>query len=80
MKTTYNLEKEGMKFKADFNFNYDIVCHIFEIRTKKGYLRTDFIKDKKTKKLYFSRRTVDFTKNKAVFEKKEIKTNLLKNY
>ena len=78
MKTIYNLEKEGMKFKADFNFGYDLVTHIFEVRTKEGYLRTDFIRDKKSGKLYFSRRTVDFTKDRAVFEKIKISQTLKK--
>ncbi len=68
----YDLKKDGTDFKADFNWNYDLIKHIIEIRTKRGYLKIDLIKDKKSKMLFLSKRVTDFVSNRAVFEIKGI--------
>lgn len=63
----YNLSRQGLQFKSDFNWNYELVEHLLEIRTMRGYLKADVIKDKKTGFAYISKGVADFRLNRALF-------------
>lgn len=69
----YNLEKEGMQFKSDFNWNFELLSHIFELRTKSGYFKIDLIQSKESKKVYLSKRKANFKENNADFELKDLR-------
>jgi hypothetical protein len=70
MKKIYDLQHQGLKFKSEFNFDYDLVSHIIELRTKKGYQRIDIIRGRRTGIVYLSKRIVNFKNNIAIFERK----------
>jgi len=76
----YNLDKEGLDFKSDFNFNFDLIMHLLEVRTMNGYLKIDLIRSKSTNKIYISRRTTNFSSQKATFEIKEFSCPLNQPY
>ena len=74
----YDLETEGLNFKADFN-KYERVKKISEQRTDKYYIKLDLISKKS--KLYLCRRYANFKTNEARTQieeiigfKKELKT------
>jgi hypothetical protein len=67
----YDLNKQGLDFKSDFNWNFELIRHLLEIRTMRGYLKIDLIKSKSQNKIYLSRRTTNFDSQKAIFEIKE---------
>lgn len=73
----YALEKQGLDFKSDFNFNFDLIEHLLEVRTVKGYLKIDIIRSKSINKVYLSRRITNFSIQKAIFEIKEFSCPLL---
>jgi len=68
---TYGLEDKGCMFKSDFNINFELIAHLFQINTIKGYLKIDLIKGKSSNNFYISRRMANFEANKALFETKE---------
>ena len=64
----YDLQKQGMNFKADFNWNFEPSQHLFQMRTKEGYFKIDIALEKRTKKFCLVRREADFVDNKAFLE------------
>jgi hypothetical protein len=76
----YNLDKQGLDFKSDFNWNFELIRHLLEVRTMKGYLKIDLIKSKSQNKIYISRRTTNFHSQKATFEIKEFSCPLNQPY
>ncbi|MEK6937601.1 MAG: hypothetical protein AABX04_01015 [Nanoarchaeota archaeon] len=68
----YNLSTEGLEFKSDFNFNFELIKHLLEIRTMKGYLRIDLIYHKKSMKTYLSSRLTNFPINEAILQLEEV--------
>ena len=67
----YDLKCQGIKFKADFNWNFELIKHLLEVRTMKGYLKIDLIKHKESDKAYLSKHITNFNNNEAIFEIKE---------
>jgi len=67
----YDLIREGLDFKSDFNWNFELIKHLLEVRTMKGYLKIDLIKHKESNKAYLSKRITNFNNNEAIFEIKE---------
>lgn len=80
MKKEYDLQIEGLDFKSDFNWNFELIIHLLEIRTMRGYLKIDLIKSKSTNKIYVSRRATNFNSQKATFEIKEFSCPLNQPY
>jgi hypothetical protein len=76
----YDLKKQGLNFKSDFNWNFDLIKHLLEVRTIQGYLKIDLIKSKSKNNIYLSRRTTNFNSQKATFEIKEFSCPLTQPY
>ena len=38
-----NLKIDKLSFKSDFNWNFELIRHLIESRTMKGYLKIDLI-------------------------------------
>ena len=68
----YDLLKNGMDFKADFNWNFDLYQHLLQVKTNEGYFKVDLVQNKRTKKFCFVRRIADFVDNKALLEITEV--------
>jgi hypothetical protein len=58
----YDLSREGIKFKRDFN-SFKRLNKVFQLRTKKGYIKIDMVC--MGNKQYICKRVVEFDKNKA---------------
>ena len=71
MKKEYDLSIDGLDFKADFNRNFELIRHLLEVRTMKGYLKIDLIKSKSKNQIYISGRVTNFDIQRAVLEIKE---------
>ncbi len=68
----YNLVKQGLEFKSDFNRNFELIKHLLEVRTMNGYLKIDLIQHKTSLKTCMSKRVTIFSIDEAIFEIKEV--------
>ena len=60
----YNLETEGVQFKADFNSGFELIEHLLEVRTMEGYWRIDLVTNI-ANQLLLCYREVSFKENYA---------------
>ena len=68
----YCLSTAGLEFKSDFNYNFELIKHLLEIRTMNGYLKIDLIRPKNSPKTYISKRVALFPIDEAILEIKEL--------
>jgi len=67
----YDLTKQGMEFKADFNAFDRIKKILHEVKDNK-YRKIDLVTDK-SKRLFLINRSADFSKNQTEMQIEEIK-------
>lgn len=63
----YDLETEGMRFKSDFNYNYERIYKLIEMAEDLRSIKIDLVKHKGTKEYYISKRIIDFMEDRAFF-------------